>query len=183
MEYFVVQIKVNREDAFLSRAQRSLLSRSERQRLFFPKRRLTLRRGGKPVQEVKPLFPGYVFIEAETIDTELYKTIKQTPDFFRFLKSNQNITPLSDRDLAIIKHFVSFGEVANASQVYFNESDRIVVAAGPLKGFEGSIVKVDRRKKRAKIQIDFSDNSFFLDLAFEVIEKDKDEKKKGAPND
>jgi transcriptional antiterminator NusG len=175
MEYFVVQIKANREDVFLSRLQRSLLSRTERQRLFFPKRQLTIRRRGRPVQELKPLFSGYVFIEAEKIDTELYKIIKQTPDFFRFLKSNQNITPLSDRDLAIIKHFVSFGEVANASKVYFNESDRIVVAEGPLKGLEGYIVKVDKRKQRAKIQVNFSDNSFFLDLAFEVIEKNKKE--------
>jgi transcriptional antiterminator NusG len=173
MDYFVVQIKANREDAFLNRIQHSLLFRSERQRLFFPKRRLTIRRRGKPVQELKPLFSGYVFIETEKIDTELYKTIKQTPDFFRFLKSNQNITPLSDRDLAIIKHFISFGEVANASKVYFNEADRIVVAEGPLKGLEGNIVKVDKRKRRAKIQVNFSDNSFFLDLAFEVIEKDK----------
>jgi transcriptional antiterminator NusG len=170
MEYFVVQVKASREDVFLDRLQRSLQSRSDRQRFFSPKRRLTIRRLGKSEQELKPLFPGYVFIEAENIDIELYRIIKKTPDFFRFLKSNQNITPLSDKDLAIIKHFISFGEVADASKVYFNESDRIVVAEGPLKGLEGFIVKVDKRKRRAKIQVNFSDNSFFLDLAFEVIE-------------
>jgi transcriptional antiterminator NusG len=46
-----------------------------------------------------------------------------------------------------------------------------VVLYGPLAGLEGRIVRVDRRKKRAKISLDLYDDSFFVDLAFEVIEK------------
>ena len=53
----------------------------------------------------------------------------------------------------------------------FDENDRIVVIEGPLKGFEGSIIKVDRRKHRAKIQVDFAGNAHTMDLSFEDIEK------------
>ena len=42
---------------------------------------------------------------------------------------------------------------------------------GPLKGFEGSIIKVDRRKQRAKIRVDFAGSSHTMDLSFEDIEK------------
>jgi transcriptional antiterminator NusG len=177
MKYFVMQVKSTREDVFVTGVRKSLAHRPEQQRFFFPKRRLSIRRGGKIIKELQPLFSGYVFVESENIDSELYRLAKKTPGFFRFLKDNHNIVPLTDRDLEIVKHFLSFGDVAEPSKVLFDESDHIVVREGALKGLEGRIVKVDKRKKRAKIQIDFSDNSFLLDLAFEVIEKDakKDE--------
>jgi transcriptional antiterminator NusG len=36
-------------------------------------------------------------------------------------------------------------------------------------GLEGSIIKVDKRKGRAKIKLDLYNDSFSIDLAFEVI--------------
>jgi transcriptional antiterminator NusG len=36
-------------------------------------------------------------------------------------------------------------------------------------GLEGKIVKVDKRKGRAKIKLDLYNDSFAIDLAFEVI--------------
>jgi transcriptional antiterminator NusG len=53
--------------------------------------------------------------------------------------------------------------------VYFNDNSRIVVIEGPLMGLEGRIVKVDRRKGRAKVSLDLYNDSFTIDLAFEVI--------------
>jgi transcriptional antiterminator NusG len=53
--------------------------------------------------------------------------------------------------------------------VYFDRNSRIVVLEGPLMGLEGKIIKVDKRKGRAKIKLDLYDNSFSCDLAFEVI--------------
>ena len=62
------------------------------------------------------------------------------------------------------------GPVAGKSRVYFNENSRIVVVDGPLLGLEGKIIKVDKRKGRAKIKLDLYDDSFSIDLAFETIE-------------
>jgi transcriptional antiterminator NusG len=53
--------------------------------------------------------------------------------------------------------------------VYFNENSRIVVVEGPLMGLEGRIIKVDKRKGRAKIKLDMYEDSFTCDLAFEII--------------
>ena len=67
-------------------------------------------------------------------------------------------------------HFIKkIGPVAGKSKVYFDENSRIVVTEGPLMGLEGKIVKVDKRKGRAKIKLDLYDDSFAIDLAFEVI--------------
>jgi transcriptional antiterminator NusG len=125
------------------------------------------------VQTTPAVFPGYIFIEIEKKDTivKYHWLFRRTDGFFRFLKSNQNIKPLAGRDLETVLHFVKkTGPLAGISRVYFNESSRIVVVDGPLSGLEGSIIKVDKRKGRAKVKLDLYDDSFSIDLGFEVIE-------------
>lgn len=72
---------------------------------------------------------------------------------------------------SIIQHFLGLGPKIEASMIHFDENERIVVDEGPLKGLEGSIIKMDRRKQRAKIQLDFHGSTYTLDLGFEDISR------------
>jgi transcriptional antiterminator NusG len=92
----------------------------------------------------------------------------------RFLRESSSPTPLSPRDVLLLRHFISFGDYADTSKVIFDEDDRIVVLEGPLKGLEGRIVKVNRRKGRAKVLLDMYGEQFPIDLGFEVVERVKD---------
>lgn len=176
MNYYAVQIKTGQEEKIIDKAQNSLSYRMEKQRFIFPKRTLKIRKEGLQKYEEKPIFPGYFFIETDKIDNELYSTLKQIFGFYKFLKSNQEITPLSGKDLSILNHFLQFGQTISTSQVYFDENDRICVTSGPLKGLEGLIIKVDKRKKRAKVKMDFANENLLIDLGFELI-KGMEEKK------
>ncbi len=173
MNYFAAQVQTLKEDSFIATLHTSLAFRMEQQKFFFLKRQLPIRKAGKIIDEYKPIFPGYIFIETECIDSELFNIIKKTKSFLRFLPDNKNVCALEHRDLSILKRFISMGSVAEISTVIFDENDRIVVKSGPLLGFEGSIVKVDKRKKRAKIALDFSNEQFVIDLAFDVLEEAK----------
>jgi transcriptional antiterminator NusG len=117
------------------------------------------------------IFPGYLFVEAESWDLLAHQwAFRRTKGFYRFLKSNQDISPLSNNDLELVLHFIKkSGPVAGTSWVYFNENSRIVIMEGPLLGLEGKVIKVDKRKKRAKVKLDLYDDSFTIDLAFEVM--------------
>ena len=66
---------------------------------------------------------------------------------------------------------MGLGPKIGSSLVRFDENDRIVVIEGPLKGIEGNIIKVDKRKQRAKIRVDFAGTVHTLDLSFEDIER------------
>jgi len=170
MNYFALQVKTRAEDIFIKRALATL---SEGDyggiRLIFPRRKLPIRGKGVIRQELAPVFPGYIFLEAETFQPGLYWHLRTTNGFYRFLPENAEPKPLEGKDLSTLKHFVSFGEVAGSSIVRFDENDRIQVQEGPLKGLEGQIVKVDKRKGRAKIKLDLYDETFLVDLAFEVL--------------
>lgn len=174
MNYFAVQVKTGKEEQFLILARQTMLregfDESVCSNLLWPRRSLIERKKGKKREALKPLYPGYIFFLGHEISPELHWILRRTPGFFRFLKSNQNVQPLTGKDREILTHFLKFGEIAERSQVYFNENNRIVVLSGPMKGLEGIIERVDRRKCRAKIRLSLNDNSMLVDLAFDVIQ-------------
>jgi transcriptional antiterminator NusG len=169
MQYYAIQVKTRAEDKYirLFRATHPEVALP----LYFPQRRVDVRRRGIIRQSTAAVFPGYVFIEAEEADiASAHWAFRRTGGFYRFLKSNRQVLPLAGRDLELVLHFIKkAGPVAGVSRVFFNENSRIVVVEGPLMGLEGKIIKVDKRKRRAKIKLDLYDDSFCIDLAFEVI--------------
>ncbi|MDR2768495.1 MAG: antiterminator LoaP [Treponema sp.] len=171
MNYYAVQVKTRGEEKYIRLLQANHPEITLN--IYFPKRKIAVRSRGRVIQSTAAIFPGYIFLEIEPEDSILkYQwSFRRTDGFFRFLKSNQNIRPLEDRDLETALHFIKkAGPLAGISKVYFNENSRIVVLEGPLAGLEGSIVKVDKRKGRAKIRLDLYDESFSIDLGFEVIQ-------------
>lgn len=170
MEYYAIQVKTGSEEKYINIFK--IKNPEADVKLHFLQRRMSIRRGGKVYQELAPIFPGYLFIETTNqLPLPLYWALRKTDGFFRFLKSNQDVQPLSGHDLEIVSHFLKAGSIAEKSKIYFDEHDRIVVQEGPLKGLEGNIIKVDKRKGRAKIRLDLDNAPFTIDLAFEVITK------------
>jgi transcriptional antiterminator NusG len=175
MDYFAMQVKTRGEENFINlfRGQNPDIKIP----LYFPQRALDLRRGGKIIPSKLPVFPGYVFLELDESENihEHQWAFRRTKGFYRFLLSNQNISPLQNRDLELVLHFIrEAGQMAGKSKVYFDDNSRIVVLSGPLSGLEGRIIKADKRKGRAKIKLDLYGDSFCIDLAFEVLVKGKE---------
>ena len=168
MPFFVIQVKTLGENKFIDRASQEV--ENESGKLIWPRRNLKIRRKGKWKDSFAPIFPGYLFLEITEVTTDLYLQLRKIPGFFRFLQSNQNIVPLSGRDMELLTHFISFGEVVDKSVAAFDENNRIKIMSGPLKGLEGLIVKVDRRKGRAKVRLDMFKDSFLIDFGFEALD-------------
>jgi transcriptional antiterminator NusG len=168
MPFFAVQIWTGDEGRFLSIAAKRV--KGVDARFYWPRRSLRIKRGGSWKESLAPIFPGYMFIRAESIGPELYSVLKGAPGFLRFLLSNDNIVPLERSDQELLSHFLGFGEVVDKSLVYFDENKRIRVVSGPLKGLEGRVVRVDRRKGRAKVRLEMYRDSFEIDFGFESME-------------
>jgi len=162
MNIYAIQVKTGSEEAFIKRFHNTHVS-FDNYIFHFPQRCLTERKSGKINKVNKPVFDGYVFVQTDGVDLYLFR---QTQGFIRFLPAKTCGIPLQGKDLVIVSHFIKNKGV---SKVRFDENNRIVVLEGVLAGLEGNIVKVDKRKGRAKIKLDLYDDSFTIDLAFEVI--------------
>jgi transcriptional antiterminator NusG len=175
MNYYALQVKTRGEEKYIKLFK--ALNPEITVPLYFPQRSLDIRRKKTVVHTRSAIFPGYIFIEVES-ESELQKphwAFRRTEGFYRFMRSNQDVRPLADKDLELVLHFIrKVGPLAGKSLVTFDENSKIIVIEGPLAGLEGKIVKVDRRKGRAKIKLDIYGDSFTIDFAFEALIKGRD---------
>jgi transcription termination/antitermination protein NusG len=174
MKYYVLQVITGEEDKYRDLAKLSfsldLPEFNLKNSLLWPRRKLTIRKKGIQKESLTPIFPGYLFFEAEELTPDIHWVLRRTPGFVRFLKSNQNIEPIGGADKELLLHFLHFGEIVEKSKVQFDENKNIRIIKGPLKGLEGKIIKVDRRKQRAKISLSLYKESFTIDFGFEILE-------------
>jgi len=170
MEYYAVQVWTGKEDEF---AERIAADPSMHSKTIVPKRAVQIRRAGKIRREERPLFPGYVFVATELseLDNDQRWALRTARFFVRALPVTTDPRPVKEKDRRLLAHFMSFGKVADISKVCFDADERIIVVEGPLKGLEGMIVRVDMRKRRAKVRLDMCENSFLVDMGFEILDR------------
>jgi transcriptional antiterminator NusG len=172
MNFFAIQVMSGREDAYVE-----LFSKTRPdQNVHNIKKSIRTRKKGKLINQITCVFPGYLFFQCsgDKPSPELLMTLKRTRNFMRVLPATDNIKPLNDRDTEIIRRLLSFGKEIGPSQVMFDENNRIKVIRGPMMGMEGMIIKVNKRKRRAKIRLDMNDSPISFDLSFEILEAIKE---------
>ncbi len=169
MDYYVVRVLTGKEKKFISWIQNSL--HNDEGRIIWPRRCLSIRKAGVVKEQISSLYPGYLFLETRCLADHSIMVIRKAPGFVRFLISDYNIIPLGKRDRELFLDLISYGEIIRKSQVVFDENNRIRVMDGPLKQLEGAIIKVDRRKCRAKVRLHLHELYILVDLGFEVMEK------------
>lgn len=172
MDWYCVMVKSGGEKAFkkdfeeaLTRSRAANKSLPDAKAVFFMKKM----RDSKRREFEQALFPGYVFLSAGSVDAPLLQAVKKCRGFYRFLNANDDIQKLQGKDFDYLSNLMKFGETQGISQAAFDENQRIVIKSGPLLGFEGQIVKVNRKRGRATVQIDLCNNEMKFDLAFEEI--------------
>ena len=169
MNLYVIQVNTGKEDTYIKlwESKKGHLPL----KLFWLRKELMIRKNGHTHKGLKSIFPGYLFLEADDVDAATYQEFRRIHFFNRFLKADEKISPLPLDEAKKIYELAKYGRVIGQSKVVYNEQDRIVVVEGPMKGLEGQIVKVDRRKRRAKVRLSLYNNAYLIDFGFELLEE------------
>jgi transcriptional antiterminator NusG len=137
---------------------------------LIPKRKLVERRQGKNERVLRKMFPGYVLINTR-MDNRVYYSLKKIPNLIRIVNcGEEKYTKISQKEINCICRLLGDGDVLDYSNIYF-ENSRVIVKSGPLKGMEGMIKSVDKRKNRVKIRIPFMGLEKEIDVGIEIIEE------------
>ena len=115
------------------------------------------------------LFPGYVFFATEDVES-LFFRLKDVQGLTKILTTGDEFTPLHETETDFLKQFGGKQHVVEMSVGYI-EGDTCVVTSGPLKGFTGTIKKIDRHKKIAVLEVEFFGRSTEVTVGLEVVEK------------
>lgn len=118
--------------------------------------------------ELKPLFPGYVFLQTDIGFLKLHEIAMESREWLAktavrelgrlkwhdgelFLEECEEEKDLSDEESTFIERMLDGGRVLRMSECY-EEGKKFVVVKGPLVGLESQIGKVDKHNRRAVLK-------------------------------
>ncbi|HZK38507.1 MAG TPA: antiterminator LoaP [Clostridia bacterium] len=132
-----------------------------------PIRVLQEKRKGKWQQREQILFPGYVFLYAEEeIDFEL---IKRIPGFYKVLGNKSDFKKLRGTDyeysMWIYRHQ---GHIETSKVLTIGRTVKVI--DGPLLDGFGTIVKLDKHKRRIWVDFEFDGRTRTVSLSAECVE-------------
>lgn len=132
-----------------------------------PVRILQEKRKGKWEQREQILFPGYVFLYAEEeIDFEL---IKRIPGFYKVLNYESGPRELQGTDYEYSMWIYRHHGHIEISKV-FTVGRTVKVIDGPLLDGFGTIVKLDKHKRRIWVDFEFDGKVRTVTLSAECVE-------------
>lgn len=114
------------------------------------------------------LFPGYVFIKAPRKCDILAHLPRD--GMLCVLTSGDREWQLYGQDEIFARWLFDRGGRFDFSTAY-QEGDRIRIVSGPLKDFEGHILKIDKRSRNGQVELTFSNRTFKIWLGFEIVSK------------
>ncbi|MDD5382121.1 MAG: transcription termination/antitermination NusG family protein, partial [Candidatus Margulisbacteria bacterium] len=100
-KWYVIQALTGQEDKVKQAIELTIQSQGLKDKIFqvlVPTEETVEIKGGKRLEKVKKMFPGYVFLEM-ILDEESWYQIRQTPGVARFIGTKVKPTPVSDKEM------------------------------------------------------------------------------------
>ncbi|MBD8496935.1 antiterminator LoaP [Paenibacillus arenosi] len=173
MPWYALYVETGKEDA-VSKNLNKLLKEYPLQ-CFIPKKIVPEYRDGTIHDSVCVLFPGYIFIRTE-MNADLYYNLKQVPDLYYLVNCGEHkkdkscgyYSIISEEEMNWIYKFTGKQGIVDYSNINIINK-KVEVVSGPLKGKEGLIKKVDKRKRRAKIEVSFLNKTSLIDVGIHIL--------------
>ncbi|UHA75142.1 antiterminator LoaP [Paenibacillus sp. 481] len=148
---------------------------NEQIRCFNPQKVVPEKRQGIITDTTRSLFPGYLFLEVN-LTTNIYYKILDTPKIRYMVNSGRvkrdhsfsYFTSISENEIEWILSLTDCGGKLVKSDVFVHH-EKVIVSSGPLMGLESKIKKVDKRKRRAKLEISLLDQVFTIDVGVNIL--------------
>lgn len=178
MSWYAIFVQTGKEEVVCSRIT-ELLNQYESKNdyeFLVPKRKVQELHGGNYIEVTKEMFPGYVLIRSDEI-VEIFQRTRKCPFLYSFLRINENFQEIRPEEISNILCMVDEEGIVGISDVLV-ENDKVKVIDGPLCNYTGIIQRINKRKRRAKVIIDFNGQQYPVDLSINIVDKLKDDKVK-----
>ena len=167
--WYVVQVCTGREQAACDliggRVDAPLL-----RECFVPRRTVAFKEAGEWRTEEEPLFPGYVIVDTDQ-PKRLHGRLLGLPDFARLLDVDGEFLPLDDEEVAWIDAFTRRGHrVVDMSHAVV-EGGVVRIVDGPLVGKEAQVKRINRRKRRAVLELRILGRVAEVPVGLEILRK------------
>lgn len=99
----------------------------------------------------KTLFPGYLFVDTDDIDTVIIG-LKKIRQYTKVLKDGDTVSPIRKDEQDFLALMMDADHIVQYSEGFLI-GDEVYITTGPLKKCKGWIKSVDRHRRIAKMEI------------------------------
>lgn len=133
-----------------------------------PKEAQIVMKKGKPVEEKKKIFPGYVLVDMLVTDESWY-VVRNTPSVTGFVGSGTIPVPVSADEWKIVTRRMGDKEIK--FKIDFQQGDHVMVLDGPFANYDGIVSNVDEEKGKVKVMITIFGRETPVELDFTQVKK------------
>lgn len=142
---------------------------------FVPEKEIHVRRQGAFEKEKRICFPGYTFISVDQttvyFNDEVYQFIIRLNDVYKFLTyGDGSDMVMREEEQCALSRFMN-DDYCIQESIGFYEGDNVIITSGPLVGMESKIIKIDRHKHMAKLEITFMQDKRPISVALKMLSK------------
>ena len=91
------------------------------------------------------------------------------PGLYKLLCTDREPVRIPRNEIEVFSHLFDKDDMIQESDI-FMQGDKVVIVSGPLTALEGKILKVDKRKGRARVLISFLGEERVIDLGVNFIQ-------------
>ena len=139
------------------------------ERCFIPYYEESKRIRGRWTTLEKVLFPGYVFMITEKLES-LYDQLHGVIGLTKLIGTGREIVPLQEEEIAFMQGIGGENQVVEMSEGVIEQS-HVKITSGPLVGMEGAIRKIDRHKRKAWLEVPLFGRVQRVQVGVEIVAK------------
>ncbi len=169
-KWYVIQTFTGQEERVKQSIQHTIELKHLKEKVFqvlVPTEEIVEIKGGKRVEKVKMMFPGYVFLEM-ILDEESWYLIRQTPGVSRFIGNKVKPTPVSGKEMQRVLKQLGKEE---RLEITFEKGEAVRVISGPFRGYTGTVDEINPEKGKLKILINIFGRDTPVEVNFEHAQK------------
>jgi transcriptional antiterminator NusG len=169
-KWYVIQTFTGQEDRVKQAIEQTIESKGLKEKVFqvlVPTEEIVEIKGGKRLEKVKKMFPGYVFLEM-ILDEESWYLIRETPGVARFIGSKIRPTPVSGKEMQRVLKQLGKEE---RLEITFEKGEGVRVISGPFRGYTGTVDEVNPEKGKLKVLINIFGRDTPVEVNFEHAQK------------
>jgi transcriptional antiterminator NusG len=125
-------------------------------------------KGGKRVEVMEKIYPGYVLVDMIVTDDSWY-VVRNTPRVTGFVGSGVYPVPLSQKEIDEL--FSRMNKDTAKHNIDLDVSDMVLVIDGPFKDLEGVVDEVDNDRGKIKVNVSMFGRETPVELDFLQVKK------------
>lgn len=168
--WYTVKVQSNRERSVSEKLKFDMMREfKEEVDVLIPTQKLSIIKNGKIKQKEQLLYPGYIFVETESIDKVLH-FVKTINGMTSVLKDPQG-NPIVMRQSEIERMTGEVERRKESDKGLYAIGQEVGITNGPFSSFRGKIQSLDYEKDKVRIEVSIFGRPTIVDLTLEDISK------------